>query len=338
MAIRPIYRPSMLTLAILTLTASGSASWAAQIPKGIPEEAVTAWRAYAERKSLIGGTIKLTEHLITNGQARKTLEAKYDIKQAPSCLLLNEKQSTEVVEKVYAVNRKYAFEVVRNQGQDGWFVGRLDVPKKTSFAGMGGLPLEQEIDALLLAPVCALRVPLLDFVGQKTFSVRAVSRETYDSSECLRVVFRNEHSTREEQGVDRFNPQSGNVLLDPGRHYVIREGTWRCQLGGRDHDTVTKLEYVDDPSGLPLMKRGEVSRTTNGFTTRTAVECDLQVGKNYDESQFSLSHFGLPEPEGHEISRPLGYHWWILGVAGVAALIGLGFRKLAARARPAARA
>lgn len=290
------------------------------------DEAIAGWKSYTDAASRVCGRILISGDMTYQGKTKATPAIEYNIKQGLAGRSLSTKTGgTETEEEVFSTNRKYSFGIKRNIGRTDWYADRLDVDRKKPFKGMS-LPLEQELALLALGPVSSGYLPLAELVRASSYKTVSTASE---ADGCLRIEFTNPHPVKSPH--ERFVPQGGWFVVDPKRSFVVRRAEWRCDFAGTPMTIATTMTYADGDGPVPLPRRFESVRSQGGVIDKSVAEFDLRLDDTPDESEFSLSHYGLPEPKGHEIAGSRGYYVWLACAAAVAFAAALVLRRLSNR-------
>lgn len=101
------------------------------------------------------------------------------------------------------------------------------------------------------------------------------------------------------------------------------------------------FEYEDGPDGFPILTRcveRDITREEGkDYESETVYVYKLsEASKQADDSEFSLSAFGLPEPEGVYWKRPRRY-LWLIGVAVALGALALILGMAARRTKPSSK-
>lgn len=178
-----------------------------------------------------------------------------------------------------------------------------------------------------------------DLIRQSTFRVLRAGTVGRDGRELAEIEFDNAHrwSTVPYVGI-----QGGTLLLDPDRFWTLRSFTLRLRNG--DGDSICKGEYeLRDPAAkYPVPKRSVLlvdmpqpkeSGKEGRLVTSVVIESDLEVASHAPaDEEFTLSAFGLPEPQGVTWPTPTRWYLWFIA-AGVCSLAVGGFFWHRVRAR-----
>jgi hypothetical protein len=230
---------------------------------------------------------------------------------------------------VVCTNGSYAFQL-RRSGDKDWVLVKFhavaDGPLPDVFH-LGGL---SDPAVRLASPYMLQGLAWLpDMFSTNTFQVRKIDRQGVN--ETARVTLQYEFP-------DRTRPdmvQKGTVTLDPSRHWVITAFENNQIFKGTTKKTVVTSHFETGETGLPLRVR---------YTAVVSSDAPAFVGKNRtdegkttytrevaDESEFTLSAFGLPEPGGAKVEKRTPRYVWAIGIAVGFLILSVLFRWLARR-------
>jgi hypothetical protein len=169
---------------------------------------------------------------------------------------------------------------------------------------------------------------LLEYQPFRVVGMRRVSRE---GRELWVVDFECPHA------VDKPPPyfvQGGTMTLDPAGYWTLIEGHFRTQDIIGTGITEIRIEYKVD-NGVPIpVRHYHTSSFSDGGKSRMEYTYDWSVpAGSLPESEFTLSHYGLPEPVGVVWEKRTPVYVWLLVAAGVLLTLGIFFRWLARRLR-----
>lgn len=251
----------------------------------------------------------------------------------------------QYLEFVRAANSKYAFKIRRPVGSPDWVIEQLDIGGDGSQITPGA-PLTLRETAR--ATVCQhFRIWDNQFTLERLFErpnfrTTRVSRVHVGESDLIRIDFECPYpiEKRKEPG---FHPvQSGHLILDPQHYWCINECGYRSNDSVTVRDVQIKFEYAEGLERFPILRR--IVTKQNGFdqtgkalfTTETEATYDLHEVKNeFDDIEFTLSHYGLPEPVGIIWKKRTPTYIWLLAAAGGCVVLAMGFFFVARRYRKA---
>jgi hypothetical protein len=175
---------------------------------------------------------------------------------------------------------------------------------------------------------------LEELLGQPNFRLLDAAETLHDGTPAVSVRFENLHEL--ELGDEAFFPiQAGTIILDPKQSWCVRSAELDCLYG--DGRATEQIEWRYRPSAdglpLPVSYRNETVRVDEaGRAWRTSVNqrFEFTVAEELpDDSAFTLTAFGFPEPEFAAKGSNL-YLW--LGATGVLCLItAIALRRLLRR-------
>lgn len=127
-------------------------------------------------------------------------------------------------------------------------------------------------------------------------------------------------------------PCSGYALTDSRLSSLVRECRIRgqSQSGEFSWELKRQLNALDPKKAIPECKSIEYSSRGPGHSNQGIIEFTDYSYAPLPEEEFSLSHYGIPEPGGPAEKRTPWY-LWIAGGAAVCALLAFGFRYLRRR-------
>jgi hypothetical protein len=102
--------------------------------------------------------------------------------------------------------------------------------------------------------------------------------------------------------------------------------------------TSGRFEYKDGPNGFPLATRSiaTVSQVQEGVEDSWEVDSTMSISqRKFDDYEFTLSAYGLPEPYGIAWKKRTPRYVWFLLAAAVAGCVAVGVRYYARSHRAA---
>lgn len=321
-------------LALSVLAAAGRAESDEALVRQFHNEAPAQWAEYENRMAQAQGTIsfEMTQTL-RNIVAKNT--SSFRSNSTSKLIMLSMSRTIEGkpdynTHEVVGINSRYGFKLERRSDSAPWLLTDL-VP--------GAKNYRENSFAQHYSPVTTLiRVTgeplghLIDRPGFKITSARNIN------AGLVELVFDMGHKPDNDS-----NPiQNGKLVLDPKRFWTVKSYEVRIKsTAQRGQMTFNALEVGEIDGHLPVPKK-TVSQTRVEFSDGSKNEQTFQLGFDLsiprtfaDESEFTLSAFGLPEPYGVTWTKRTPVYVWLLASAGVVALLAVGFRYLARRNRPA---
>jgi len=310
---------------------SAKAEQAADLKQRFLREAPLKWEAYREYAMRLQGvkTVTTYDSTQTSGRFRERLvsQAKH---RGPWSLSIFEESGDSLAQGVPAglarvVNSRYGFVLTRKQPADPWVLTELD----TNISDNRSIEPSERKEAVLYTFCLHLVVErrlISDMIKDPEFKLGSLTTVLRDSREFVRVEF----SHRPPRSRDEAPNLTGWLLLDPGSYWVIKEGEFEAQYPASTGTITLVNQYVDNNQGIPIpIQRVGYARYSGfgGMRVETSVsKCAFYEDANLPESEFTLSAFGLPEPDG---LRPTPWYLWA-GVAGAACVaVAFGLRWLA---------
>lgn len=242
--------------------------------------------------------------------------------------------------RVACVNTRYEFKLQKRSGKPDWllldwkFAGEekpsYRSPVKYDAAGC------EHFEHLTLA-----RLPLGVAVREAGWRLKSV-RPSPAGGGLLRVEF--DLRSKPKPQVDEV--RSGWLDLDPSSGWCIRESDISLVITVPDKapgstfqvksSFRSRYDIVSDARGVPILKADRFEGVSETAADgKTHVERTSEFTTTYQdevpEREFTLSAFGLPEPEGVAWDRPTPTYVWILTAAGACAVLAFGVRLLARR-------
>ncbi len=264
-----------------------------------------AWDAYAKfAKKLRGKIIGRTGV----GKSEPTdIESICEIKTSNEFAFVSTKATkvrdpnANVLSRTLSVTSKYAFELRLPPNSSEWVLIQVERIKKTELIAS----LNEQINGLLVTILDGR--PLAHWFRDSNFRFVKATRPNPDESK-VKIYFEIDH-------------QKGWALLDPKNYWCVdayeldKADGWNWR---GDH------YYRLSPSGFPLYAKSIHAQTKGPETGLVVVgEFALEEHDGLPESEFSLSHFGFPEPPGYEVVQK-GKQWWLAIIIVAVALIAAG--------------
>jgi hypothetical protein len=159
--------------------------------------------------------------------------------------------------------------------------------------------------------------PLTDWVKKPGF-ITKVGEAVRDGRKLVRVDF---EFTEKLDSKDYKVP--GWMLLDPDHFSCIIE--YQLDYPEHEQDVFNVLHVANEVTtgaqGLPILKRvtfkdsSSKPRGTEVGFREVVYEYDFHESANVPDDEFTLSAFGLPEPQGVVWEKPSRWYLWFFGFA-----------------------
>jgi len=317
---------ALVASAMATDTALGGESLAERFLSEAPQQ----WAEYCRLARTLQGTVRFT---VRDCRADGKLIEEYDfsiILNGDSALFHSRPAGAK--QRAAGVNSEYAFEIESKSGAVWTLSDLYPYPKADTapdfIGGQGPAGGKGPHDKALRHACRGLVIWGTWFprvVTSGCFTVEQVTSVPGKEEGLVQVVFRYEPT--------RANPQdhvrSGTVVLQSKRYWLIREakveGSW---VDGRERGTMTVAnEYAEGKGTIPVLKRQVMHVSSPGLDGGRPVEhdwlydLDLRQSSAADESRFTLSAFGLPEP-APEPERHFPVEWILLALVMLVLLAG----------------
>jgi hypothetical protein len=310
-------------------------------------QVVTHWADYRIRLAPICGTIIFVSEgeLSAPINSASVAHNQCVFKTKGSCRLVELKtkrisnneldyDTTEVV----AINQKYGFKLLRRNHKDtqAWVVKDIDMtigakPTDSYFPRMFDQFMMPLADMVNLGGM-----PLETFVKLPGFKIVDTTESEYHGLKAIDVHFECSQPPSKTHSFIR----SGTIKLLPSKSWVVVASEVHFSS---DQHSSTKSSRVEEcyhlESNYPLPKRivtAAVSTFTEGYTSRRndKLEYNLYYPTSPPpDSDFTLSAYGLPEPQGVTWERPTPRYVYLLAAAGGFTLLAVVLRWLARRYR-----
>jgi len=258
-----------------------------------------------------------------------TIDSEAKVLQKPDCALFlrqgHDGPQGDISRRglLWACNRSYAF-TLRRAGSDGpWRITSTTLRDEQDPA----IHPHQEmaVKSLKWMHVLAGGAFLSDLLAHPTFRVVRSEEVTEQDAPCLRFHFESVHPL---ESKPFFPIQRGSMTLDPKRSWCVRRGEVECLYAGGSSKVTFRTELRDSPSGFPI----PVSRTEDGIdregtrtqTSRRIDSFQFEERPSWpDDSEFTLSAFGFPEPPGITLpaTRRAVPIWLWVAIGGGALLV-----------------
>lgn len=221
-------------------------------------------------------------------------------------------------EEAVGINSRYGFQLRRKSKTAPWVL--VDLVQGVETFGQRSFKEHYGPTSSL---VHILNQPLAQFVAMPDFKLLSLRSDT---GGLIELKFETRHKPDETS-----NPaQSGKILLDPNRYWTVKSYEVDFE-SSRDRGKITfQASEIAQIDGIPIPK-STLSRThvefSDGSKNDQTHQIEFDLSKSHssdDESEFTLSAFGLPEPYGIRWKRRIPIYQWLLLAAGVVAGLALG--------------
>ena len=314
-------------------------------------EAKAQWeKARSIAPSISGTSHDKSVYIVRPDPKLPDLDYLREVKQNKGCVSTHLKSSDLIrlknAEFVLAVNPKYAFQIKRTIGSKDWVLDQIDMGSDGSQLTLAnGLPQRDFVQMWVCEhfEIVNDRLTLERLIGKPNFRANQIVSVAVDGSEMIRIEFECPFplETRKDPRDANWHPvQGGYVILDPKHYWCVKEYRVHTQYADSVGDCWAKYEYTEGRDQFPILRRAtkkHIARHPDGkdlFTLETDSTYDFRESAGeFDDTEFTLSKYGLPEPVGVTWKkRTPTYVWLLIGAGGVAAL-SLGLFYLGRRYR-----
>ncbi len=307
------------------------------------KEAPSAWAEYARHAEKLQGSSSYN-HVGTAHDVKHHDRAEYKRNRNGKLLVISSEHTTKGKrdyggEEAYGVNPKYAFRLQRKSSASPWVVVQIEDLSKTSVPEN----IARRFDQMAAGITRLVRVeetPLFEILRRPDFQVLRCQTVSREGEELVEIVFSYPHKV-EQAPLPYVQAQSGSLLLDPKRFWCLRS----CDLKAENGTITSRVKELSDSGGsFPIPKCIETENNwiftkeqiAKGFPPKNKQQMrwdyDLsEPDRLPDDSEFTLTAFGLPEPPGLEWRKPTPWYLWLALAGGFCLLLGVLFAWLKRR-------
>jgi hypothetical protein len=310
----------------------------ASLKQRLLTEAPNSWRELQRGLSQVRGTCRFSRADLkpdgSFGPARITNVWHFKL-SGPSLVYEEQRvdESGKVIREIaMGQNSKYSFSVDKNHHRDRWRLlgvvsgNRDQVIQPYDVAVKGGFL------TYLSAPWSFMGVPWTSVLEDPGFSIIDVTAKREGNRDLVRVAFEYRSSgDPNTKDPKKKSPllmlKSGSAVFDPSSYWAVQSFEATSLAGGTSS---TLIVYLGEHEGIPLPRSHATTvRMPNEPAYLLEATFENLTIQPTDESEFTLSAFGLPEPQGIGWEKKSSRWWLWAGVAGGALLVlGLGIRWL----------
>ena len=219
-------------------------------------------------------------------------------------------------------NPRYYFELRKKSADAAWFLSDYQMPNKN-----GRVETARVLNLFLVHVT-----PIDDLFSQPSFRIQSFAPSQQHGPGTYRIEFDNPHRI-DEKARDICFIQGGTIVLDASNYWCFRSADLRFRDGiGSDSRLQVDCVY-EVSSGLPIPKKVTEKRTFPSPTTEGGeLVATLEIAHELvrasslpENAEFTLSAFGLPEPEGIVWERKPRYNLWLIAGGAVVLLAAFYF-------------
>jgi hypothetical protein len=227
-------------------------------------------------------------------------------------------------------NPLYSFSLRRSGPTSPWAIVDINDRRESELPN----PIQDAANRNIMGAVLTLAhaKSLEELLAQPAFRLLGVAESVHDGTPAVSLKFANVHELNDKPF---FPVQGGTIVLDPSQSWCVRSAELDCLYANARARERVEHRYRPSAEGFPMPlsktiaresvdETGQVMRGTLVNRFEFAVVQELP-----DDSEFTLSAFGFPEPDFAAKGSNL-YLW--LGAAGMVCLItAIVLRKLLRR-------
>ena len=238
------------------------------------------------------------------------------------------------------LNHNYFFDVISNDGKN-WAVKEFDFLQRASMNGQSNEAIKTKLKTFMSNKEKRTSLPywimFFDFhiydtiekvIQDKNFEI--VKSETVKEKDKNYVKIFYQYVEKKPKGMQKY---TGHLLFDPDLAWAIKYGEENVLKPDGVTYYVTVSHEYEENKDVPLLKSRKDHAVTSTPTNKEEdiVNWELNysiklIDKPLPESEFSLSHFGLPEPMGVTWPKPpTPPYIWLLRIALGLAILSFCF-------------
>ena len=304
--------------------ASVARSAVAQSDGGEISEYLAKWQKYTDEFSHGSGTFELKASSDDGkNDATENWEVSFALSPAGKRFVSTTMSGPKgkPAQEAVCINSKYAFEVTRGSG--GWQLNRV-----TMLADKQSGPVTDKI-ATMMSRVFALNTLNglnLTELGQNLAVVPGRSG-TLESLSLVKPVSVTTSGNKQQLKTATLN-------LELGRYASLKSATAEVVMN-KTPGVVRVDNEFRSADGVPIPVRSVTRETYSvpggDLMIINDITYDIDPAAHPDDSEFTLTAFGLPEPVGVEWRKPTPIYVWLLVAAAILAVAAVAFRALSRR-------
>lgn len=335
-ALHSICIPVVALLCLCCLSATGHAQdQGSALRQRFLEQAPPLWEEYARRASRLQGSFS---YAMVQTLSRLKVASSWEFRINDRCRLLQwstertiEGKADRPSVEVFALNPNYSFALQRRASSSPWVL--LGIKKRENAEpGKLAAQFENELAFARTFPVGIRGKLLADLVRKPEFRVLGCRESPAANPSLVEVDFDYPHPT----GREASPVQGGKLVFDAATwclsSYEVRvklpdaRGIWKMKI----------LEWAEAEEGLPVPRRVVLNNDTDFDHGKNVQEWKFKYDLNVPErtppdEDFTLSAFGLPEPDEFGWKKPTPWFRWLILVGGICAVLAVGVRWLGKR-------
>ena len=298
-------------------------------------EAAKAWQDYARFSTTLQGRVvrKVSTVYLDTGATKDYVAAESVIRQNDHCAMVataRPASNTPTLELCNFANASYAVQVLRDRAKPESAI--LKDFNADANGQLSATALRVRDSAFYeLSPHYSYdgrRLPDLINLGSSQFRITSLESVVRDGKAMIRVGFAHDFDKNAKSTV-------GSLTFAPDLHWCIHDVKESVTMAYGVVDREIVYEFDINDTGFPIVRRQFLTstgptrareRVKNKVTYEYAIHSDPSVS----DQEFTLTNYGLPEPQSTAAVKSRSYLLYI-GLAALSAIIGALLR-LRARA------
>jgi hypothetical protein len=236
--------------------------------------------------------------------------------------------------QVFAVNPNYAFALRRQSSSSPWALWQMQ-KRENAEPGKLAATFEDQIAASRIFPLRIQREQLSDLVRRPEFRVLGCRGFPAANPAVMEVDFDYPHPP----GPEASPVQGGKLVFDTARSWCLSSYEVRVRIErpkGRGIWKMKILEWGEAEEALPVPRTVVLINDLDFDDGKDVYEWKLKYDLNVPErtppdEDFTLSAFGLPEPEGFGWKKPTPWYLWLMLAGAICIVLMVGARWMAKR-------
>jgi desulfoferrodoxin (superoxide reductase-like protein) len=276
-----------------------------------------AWQRWKQREPRVIGRMHQQAWAFLDGKRNEqwVIDSWRIFKRKDSLFVCELRSNQSAETTIFADGPRYSFALERSSDSAPWVIRNLTsgppAPPNTYL-----LQAVPHLEAALEAPRTLEGIPLEELIKDPKFQLHKVTESSGEGGKpTVRVEF---SMPPNQEGNGKF--ERAWVELSPSEDWAVVRAEYTRAKNNR---TTIVNEYQRDRDGRARLYR----RLQSTWYPEEKVEENYQYTfeelerRDVPEREFSLSAFGLPEPDRPAVSRGSFIHYWLYG--GAAVLFGL---------------
>jgi hypothetical protein len=156
------------------------------------------------------------------------------------------------------------------------------------------------------------------------FSIKSIYRDSVN--DCIRMDYEFEPINPEK--YETISVRSGSLTFD-NNSWLIKEGVFDVLLSGTRLRCTIQCDY--EKNEIPILKKKILSTFHKNVNYSSIFEYDIKINNNIDSRIFTLSHYGIPEPDFDNSRRTNRVRYIFMGLGAI--MIGIALWRIIQKRR-----